>query len=97
MQNLTVGSRKSGGTIPNKGKQMKQYLKNLERLLIEENCHTVNDSQAFAKLLELVERDEGIEPIKTGTYQADCRCGATLIKKVHVFCPYCGMRIIWGK
>ena len=36
---------------------LKMYLKQLEKLLIEEQCHTSNDSQAFKQLLDLIERD----------------------------------------
>lgn len=69
---------------------MKTYLKNLEELLIEECCHTVDDSQAFRKLHELVEKDEP-RPLDKGKCS---RCRITIPPLlVATNCPNCGQRI----
>ena len=77
---------------------MKAYLKQLEELLIEENCHTTEDAQKFRKLHELVERDAAMPPKKRGKYGTGCPvCGITVYRAMNTFCTQCGQRLDWKK
>lgn len=81
-----------------------QYLRLLEKRLIEKKCHTSNDSQAFKQLFDLVERDT---PKRTyqdtdsgGTDHERCSsCNASIClwderKDYHdEFCWKCGKRL----
>ena len=84
---------------------LKQYLSQLEKLLIEEQCHTSNDSKAFKQLLDLVERDTPKKVLDT-RYKYDDRgemffiarcpsCGDDIFNDA-LFCE-CGQRLDWSE
>ena len=82
---------------------MKQYLKNLEQLLIEEKCHTVEDSQMIGRLIELADKDEPKAPHRVsqadsrGFYLVTDRCPRCRIvfplEVIITYCPNCGQHI----
>ena len=82
---------------------MKNYLKMLEELLIEEGCHTLIDSQMIGKLLELADRDEAKQSIrssvadKSGHYFVRDTCPRCRIafpfQVIITYCPNCGQHI----
>ena len=82
---------------------MKNYLKSLETLLIEEKCHTVADSEAFARLHDLIDRDTAKAPERVSRSSSDgfftvrdacprCRIGFPY-EVIITYCPNCGQRI----
>lgn len=79
---------------------LKQYLSQLEKLLIEEQCHTANDSKAFAQLLDLVERDtpKASKDRRSALgyrtpYCPTCGIAFPMPEIIITFCPNCGQRI----
>ena len=80
---------------------MKDWLENVEQLLIEEQCHTVEDGKAIAYLLELINRDEGTKPKKTDQCFFCANCGKFVgnaaIRYFPAFCDNCGQRLGWKK
>lgn len=78
---------------------LKQYLSQLEKLLIEEQCHTANDSKAFRQLLDLIERDtpKKVLYIDTGLADANCPICHCRIIAGEYFCNRCAQRLDWRK
>ncbi len=80
---------------------MKDWLENVEQLLIEEQCHTVEDGKAIAGLLELINRDEPRPPEKDDYFYLCPVCKHWLvnrqIKYRPAFCGDCGQRIQWKR
>ena len=82
---------------------MKQYLKSLENMLFEENCHTEMDSEVFSRLHDMVERNQPMKAERVSTSSptgffmvrnACPRCHTGFPYEVIVrFCPSCGQRI----
>ena len=82
---------------------MKNYLKQVEELLIEEKCHTTNDSRMIARLMELADRDEAKAPERSshadsrGFYIVTDRCPRCRIRfpyeVIITYCPNCGQHI----
>ena len=79
---------------------LKQYLRQLEKLLIEEQCHTSNDSQAFRQLLDLIERDtpKASKDRRSALgyrtpYCPTCGIAFPMTEIIITFCPNCGQRI----
>ena len=80
---------------------MKNWLESIEKLLIEEQCHTAEDGKAIAGLLELINRDEA-RPATKDDYFYLCpvckhRLVARQIKYRPTFCCDCGQRIQWKR
>lgn len=72
---------------------LKQYLSQLEKLLIEEQCHTANDSKAFKQLLDLIERDT-----PTKVIYDDSRLGKKGITEYSLaICPSCKQSFIFDE
>lgn len=79
--------------------EMKDWLDNIENLLIEENCHTQQDVQVIESLKALVDRDTPMIPyfrvIKNRLMRGRCVCGKKVFETDY-FCSRCGKRLNWG-
>ena len=80
---------------------MKDWLESIEKLLIEEQCHTAEDGKAIAGLLELINRDEARPPLKDENFYKCPVCQDWLVNRLvkyrPAFCQACGQRIQWKR